>query len=159
MGVVLLAKNNSCRIDFLYILIAVLAMAVMISAGILFWLSKNRTATVFLFALICGLLLLWPFTVSVDTDENNVIRDFARSASIVAGDKKLIGYCEVNASFVYYCGRDVEVICDVDEIYHRYANGVAIIATGDEFEQLKKDGRFLLVIVGADDGRGLFMNK
>ncbi|MFA5292399.1 MAG: glycosyltransferase family 39 protein [Phycisphaerae bacterium] len=94
-----------------------------------------------------------------EDDGNYVIRDFAMRAGVETAGKGVIAYCKVNPSFIYYFSRNVPVVGDINEIYDRYCGGDGIIATGEKFERLKKDGRFRLDITGIDDGRGLFVNK
>lgn len=90
-------------------------------------------------------------------NHDDVIRDFARNAAIYAEDKPVIAYCKVNASFIYYFGRDVAVFSDIEEILENAAPGDGVIATGDKFKELKQDSRFNLCVTGPDDDRGLFI--
>jgi len=118
---------------------------------------------VYLVLIVIGIGVWLPAKPGINQDNeddgNYVIRDFAMQTAGVTADKPVIAYCKVNPSFIYYFKHDVPVICDINEIYVRYRGGDAIIATGENFEQLKKDGRFRPVITGIDNGRGLFVNK
>jgi hypothetical protein len=91
------------------------------------------------------------------TDENYINRDFTNRVTAAAADRQAVAYCKVEPSFIYYLGQDVPVICDVNEIYVMYNGGCGIVATGDNFEQLKKDGRLRLLSTGLDGGRGFFL--
>jgi hypothetical protein len=92
-----------------------------------------------------------------ETDENYIIRNFADMVVVAAAGKPVIAYCKVNASFIYYSGHDIPVVCDIDKVYERYSAGCGIVAAGDNFEQLKGDERFRLFGIGLDKGRGFFI--
>lgn len=125
--------------------------------GILFWLNKRLIATITFFAALCVFILVWPAMEDEGNDENYIIYDFTDRVYAAAPDNSVIAYCKVDASFIYYFGCDVSVVCNIDDIYNRYTAGDGVIATGENFEQLKKDGRFRLCVSGLDEGRGLFI--
>jgi 4-amino-4-deoxy-L-arabinose transferase-like glycosyltransferase len=106
---------------------------------------------------LSAIIFILPGIESKEDDENYVIRDYARKAAAAADDKEVIAYCKVNPSFIYYFGKDVPVLCNMDEIYAEYLKGGGITASGGKFEQLKKDGRFRLAAEWLDKGRGLFV--
>ena len=92
-------------------------------------------------------------------DHNYVIQDFAHNVKVLAKGRDVIGYCKANASFIYYFGRNVDVVDDINDVYARYSAGSGITATGDNFERIKKDKRFELLFTGLDNGRGFFMKE
>ncbi|OHB59263.1 MAG: hypothetical protein A2173_09925 [Planctomycetes bacterium RBG_13_44_8b] len=94
-----------------------------------------------------------------EEDHNYVIQDFAHNVKVLAEGRDVIGYCKANASFIYYFGRNVDVIDDINDIYAGYSAGSGITATGDNFERIKKDERFELLFTGLDNGRGFFMKE
>jgi len=72
-------------------------------------------------------------------------------------DKEIIAYCNANAAFIYYYGKDIEQTKDVNEIYSRYQNGSGVFARSWFYEQLKKDARFNLLLDSVDSERGIFV--
>jgi 4-amino-4-deoxy-L-arabinose transferase-like glycosyltransferase len=94
-----------------------------------------------------------------EEDHNYVIQDFAHNVKVLAKGQDVIGYCKANASFIYYFGRDVDVVDDINDVYARYSAGGGVTATGDNFERIKKDNRFKLLFTGLDNGRGFFMKE
>lgn len=151
----LLKSSYAVRLVLVYSVLAVLAF--LIAAAILFAMNRKVLAIVCFFAAICVLIMFWPCFESTQENENYVIKDFARNVSICADGREVIAYCKVNASFVYYFGRDVSVVSDIDRICSQYPDSVGVIATGKNFEQLKNDSRFLLSVEGIDNGRGFFV--
>jgi 4-amino-4-deoxy-L-arabinose transferase-like glycosyltransferase len=151
----LMRAQHHLRNFIMYISLVTVILAFYIS--ILFLLNKRVVATVSLFAILCVFILTWPVLEDKGTDENYIIRDFADRVAAAAADKPVIAYCKINPSFIYYFGHDIPVVCDIDEIYARYSAGCGIIAAGDNFEQLKEDGRLRLFAIGLDEGRGLFV--
>ncbi|MDD5134843.1 MAG: glycosyltransferase family 39 protein [Phycisphaerae bacterium] len=133
------------------------ALAFFIAAAVLFASSRKVLAIVCFFAAACVLIMFWPCFESMQENENFVIKDFARNVSICADGREVVAYCKVNPSFVYYFDRDVRVVSDVDLVCSQYPSGIGIIATGENFEQLKNDSRFLLSVEGIDNGRGFFV--
>jgi hypothetical protein len=136
------------------VVIAVLTVCI----GILFLLNKKVIATAGFFAVLCVSILVWPMLGDRVSDGNYIIRDFANRAATMATDRLVIAYCEVDPSFIYYLGQDVPEVCDVNEIYVMYSGGCVIAAEGNNFKQLKKDGRLKLFTTGLDGDRGLFVN-
>jgi 4-amino-4-deoxy-L-arabinose transferase-like glycosyltransferase len=151
----LLKSSYAVRFVLVYSILAVLAF--FIAAIILFALNRKVLAVVCFFAAICVLIMFQPCFENMQENENYVIKDFARNVSICADGKGVIAYCKVNASFVYYFGRDVSVVSDIDQICEQYPDSVGIIATSENFEQLKNESRFLLSVKGIDNGRGFFV--
>jgi len=139
----------------MYIGLIIVMLAFCIS--ILFLLNKRAIATASLFVVLCVLILIWPMLEDKETDENYIIRNFADMVAVAAADKPVIAYCKVNASFIYYSGHDIPVVCDIDKVYERYSAGCGIVAAGDNFEQLKGDERFRLFGISLDKGRGFFI--
>ena len=124
-------------------------------------LARNFLAAyivVFLMGL-CVFFFVRPGIEDKEADENLVIRDLAQKSAAAAIDKPIIAYCKVNESFIYYFNKNVPVLCNIDEVYAEYVKGDGVIASGEKFEQLKKDGRFRLLITGLDSGRGLFVKN
>ena len=103
------------------------------------------------------MVIFSPFAENTRSGDKYAVKDFARNAAICSDSKDVIAYCKVESSFIYYFGRDVGVENNVDRIYELYSGGSGIIAADKSFEQLKEDNRFLLLITGVDNSRGLFM--
>lgn len=112
-------------------------IAILIGAGILiFSVQKNRDA---------------------DFDDDWASQ---KIASLINRDfpyTQVIAYCKMNASFIYYLGKDAPQICDINDVYAHYKNGFGVYALDGEYEQMKNDDRFNLVIESSDDERGFFL--
>ena len=108
---------------------------------------------------LIAIIFVLPGLENKEEDENYIIRDFAHQVNGAAADNSVIAYCKVNPSFIYYFGKDVSVLSDIDEVYGKYVKGGGITASGENFEQLKKDGRFRLAVTGLDNGRGFFIKN
>jgi len=125
--------------------------------SILFLLNRKAAATTGLFAVLCLSILILPVLGDKESDDNYILRDFAYKTAAAAEGRPIIAYCRINSSFIYYLGHDIPVVCDIDEVYEKYSAGCGIVAAGDNFKQLKEDGRLRLLSEGFDDDRGLFM--
>ena len=134
-------------------------LAVLFAGAILFWLKKRYFATVCLFSSLCLVILAWPFVEETKEDENYIIKDFAQQVSRWAKDKPIFAYCDVDASFIYYFGRDVPMLYDIDRVYESCSDGQGVIAVDERFEPLKNDTRFRLLILGLDKKQGLFVRE
>jgi hypothetical protein len=88
-----------------------------------------------------------------------MIKDFAQQVSTWAKDKPVFAYCDADASFIYYFGRDVPVLYDIDKVYENCSDGQGVIAADERFEPLKNDTRFRLIILGLDKKQGLFVKE
>ncbi|PKL48556.1 MAG: hypothetical protein CVV39_04135 [Planctomycetes bacterium HGW-Planctomycetes-1] len=118
------------------------------------------TAHTVVFALwVIGFVFALPGLGDIADDENSINRDFALKAAAAAGEKEVIAYCEVDQSFIYYFGKDVPEICDIDELYGLYEKGFGIAAEDEYIELLVKDGRFRLAFFGRDESRAFFMKN
>jgi 4-amino-4-deoxy-L-arabinose transferase-like glycosyltransferase len=156
-GAIIWMRTAQYPIQFLTVCTAAVIVAVLFNVSVLFWLNKKVVAIICLFVVLCIFIFLWPILEYGREDENYVISDFARQVSIISAGRDVVAYCKVDASFIYYFGHDVPVVCDIDGIYTQYSAGCRIVATGDNFEQLKNDSRFRLCILGLDRSRGLFV--
>jgi len=142
--------------NFIIAMAAIVAVSA-VCISILFLLNKKVIATAGFFAVLCVSILVWPMLGDRVSDENYISRNFTDRVIAAAADRQIVAYCEVDPSFIYYLGQDVPEVCDVNEIYVMYSGGCGIIAAGDNFEQLKKDGRLKLFTMGLDGDRGLFL--
>jgi hypothetical protein len=95
----------------------------------------------------CGALLLGGYTLKVTGENlNEVSKQFASSArNIIAAEGKTAAYGDVANKFVHHFGQVIPVISDISQAHANYQDGVWVIAQGDFFEELKKDGRFEMV--------------
>jgi 4-amino-4-deoxy-L-arabinose transferase-like glycosyltransferase len=136
-----------------------IALAVLFAVSVLFGLRKRYFATVFLFGGLCLVILALPLAKETTADENYIIKDFAQQVSRWAKDKPVFAYCDVDPSFIYYFGRDVSVLYDINEAYENCSDGQGIIGVDERFEPLKNDARFRLLILGLDKKQGLFVRE
>jgi peroxiredoxin len=100
---------------------------------------------------------MWPILIYGQEDENYIICDFASRAAAVLGDRDVVSYGRVDAALVYYMGRNAPVVNDVNEVYEQYLGGKGVVASKENFEQLKGDERFKYCISSLDRDRGLFV--
>ena len=121
--------------------------------------SRNfLLAYLFILAGLCVIIFVRPNILGKGEDDGNyAIRDFARQGALAAGDRPVIAYCRINASFIYYFNKDVPVLCNIDQLYSQYSDGAGIIASSNKFEELVKDGRFSPLIKDLEDKQGFFM--
>jgi 4-amino-4-deoxy-L-arabinose transferase-like glycosyltransferase len=106
-------------------------------------------AGVFVFAI--------PKITSEERQSDNAIKLLTEQIKTTIPDTEIIAYCNANASFIYYFGKDVVQIRDVNEVYNRYLTGSGIFARDIFYEKLKSDNRFNLFIKGVDSERGIFL--
>ena len=108
---------------------------------------------------LIGVVFVLPGLGNNADDENYVNCDFASQVIAATQDKKVIAYCETDPSFIYYFGKDVPELGDIDEVYGLYENGCGIVGIDEHFEHLEKDGRFRLAVTGLDKSRGFFIEN
>jgi len=107
----------------------------------------------------CVLIFAKSNLESKEVTNNYSTQRLVRQFMDEAAGTEIIAYCNVNPSFIYYYGKDVHRIYDINDVYIRYTDGTGIFAMDGNYERLKKDGRFNLFIKGSDNERGLFLNK
>ncbi len=134
---------------------------------ILFLQRRKITATILLFAGYCAIVMITFIYFLVPMDYDNPSRIFSLEIGRIAGpDAKLIAYNNVSARTIHYAGRIIPEITGLDNVYKEYENGVWIIATGKDYEELIKDGRFSSVFYqqiaerdGSKDVQGALFHK
>jgi 4-amino-4-deoxy-L-arabinose transferase-like glycosyltransferase len=126
----------------------IVMMLLITLALVVFLFQKNRkiSATALLFAGYCAILMA-VFVYFIDPfDYNNPSRDFSIRAGRLANDgKDIIAYNYVSARTIHYVGRTVPEIYDINDVRQKYNNGVWVIATGDEYKQMRNAGGFDIV--------------
>lgn len=157
VGVIIWLLRSSYAVRFMLVYSILAALAFLFATAILFILNKKVLAIACFFATMCILIMFWPCFESMQENENYITKDFARNIANCADGRDVIAYGRVEASFIYYFGRDVSVDSDIDRICNQYPGGVGVIAVDKNFEQLKNDSRFLLSVEGIDSSRGFFI--
>jgi hypothetical protein len=151
----LLRENHIAKFLLLYAIAVI--MVFIIAMVIFFVLDKKIQVTACFFAGLCVIAIFSPFVENMKPQERYSVRDFAYNITAISDSRDIFAYCEIESSFIYYFGRDVKVESDPDRIYELYAAGSGIIADDKQFEQLKNDNRFSLVVSNFEDDTGLFM--
>lgn len=128
------------------IVISAIAISTVGAVAILFAKGKKYCGCAAIF-IGCGVLLLGGYTLRVTGENlNEVSKQFASSArNIIAVEGKAAAYGDVTSKFVHYFGQVIPVEKELSRVQAGYEDGVWIIAQGDFFEELKKDGRFEMV--------------
>jgi hypothetical protein len=112
----------------------------------LFQQQKRISATVFLFAGYCVVLLASYVYFFNPLDYNNPSRSFSTQVGkLVPASDELVAYNYVTARTIQYAGRTIPEIYDINEIRSRYDNGAWIIATSDDYQDMLKAGGFDIV--------------
>lgn len=151
----LLRENHFAKLLLLY---AVAAITVFTIAMVIFFiLDKKIQAVSCFFAGLCMVVIFSPFVENIKPQEKYSMRDFAYNTTAISDNRDIVAYCRISASFIYYLGRDVKIESDPNLIYELYAAGSGIIAKDKQFEQLKQDNRFSLVVSNFENDTGLFM--
>lgn len=151
----LLRENHIAKFLLIY---AVAVITVFIIAAIIFFIGdKKIQATSCFFAGLCVVAIFSPFVENTKPQEKYSARDFAYNITAISDRRNIVAYCKIDASFIYYFGRDVKVESDPNRIYELYAAGSGIIAEDKQLEQLKADNRFSLVVSNFKEDTGLFM--
>lgn len=156
-GAIICMRSELYPLQFVTVSTAVVIVAVLFNVSVLFWLNKKVVAVICLFVILCVSILMWPVLGYEQEDENYIICDFASRAAAVLGGREIVSYGRLDPAFVYYLGRNVPVIEDVNEIYERYLNDSGVITLKDNFDRLKNDERFRFRISSLDKDRGLFL--
>jgi len=133
-GAIISMRSKLYPLQFVTVSTAVVIVAVLFNISVLFWLNKKVVAVICLFAVLCISILIWPVLGSEQEDESYIIYDFASRAAAVLGGREVVSYGRMDPAFVYYLGRNVPVIEDVNEIYERYLNDNGVISK-DNFDQ------------------------
>ena len=122
----------------------VMMLAVVLELVIfLFRQKKKISATVFLFAGYYAIVMTAFIYFVSPLDLNNPSRSFSsKIGRIVPPDKELIAYNYVSARTIHYAGRSIAEIHDLTEVCSKYEKGAWVIATGDDYKDMIKDGRF-----------------
>ncbi|MGA2915511.1 MAG: glycosyltransferase family 39 protein [Sedimentisphaerales bacterium] len=157
-GAIVWMRTNKLYPEQLLIWVTAAVMVVIsFNISVLFWLNKKAVAVLCLFIVLCAFIIMWPYLAYGPEDENYVIYDFGQRVSIISAGKEITAFGKADAAFIYYFGKDVPGVSDINEVYTRYSSGGGIIANGDNFRQLRRDWRFKTCIFGLDWDRGLFM--
>ena len=106
-----------------------------------------------------AMIFIKPNLSSKEVDDDYSTQRFAQQITHEAAETEIIAYCNVNPSFIYYYGKSVPKISDINEVYGRYLGGSGIFAMHGNYEKMKKDNRFNLFIESSDKERGFFLNK
>jgi len=126
-----------------------IAMMIFIILGLVIFLAQQNhkiVATVLLFAGYCAIVMVAFIYFIIPLDYNSSSRVFSlKIGKIVPPGENLIAYNSVSARTIHYTGRIIPEIADFAELYKRYENGQWIIATGNSYKNLIKDGRFNIV--------------
>jgi 4-amino-4-deoxy-L-arabinose transferase-like glycosyltransferase len=146
----------------------VMMLAVIVGlVAFLFSRKKKVSATILLFAGYCAILLVAYVYFINPLDYNTPSKIFStRIGSIVPADQELIACNYVSARTIQYAGRTIPEIHNFAEVRSRYEKGAWIIATGDDYTDLIKDGRFNIVFYrriaerdGSKDVEGALFHK
>jgi len=122
------------------VMILVIAVAIVI---FLFLQKRKVTATVFLFAGYCSVLLATYVYFFNPLDYNNPSRSFSTEiGKIVPADDRLIAFNYLSARTIQYAGRSIAELNDIEMIRRKYDSGAWIIATGDDYQDMLKAGGF-----------------
>jgi 4-amino-4-deoxy-L-arabinose transferase-like glycosyltransferase len=126
-----------------------IAMMLVIALGLvafLFARKKKVSATVFLFAGYCAVLLAAFVYFINPLDYNNPSRSFSSAiGKIVPAGQELIAYNDVSARTIHYAGRTIPEIHDLDEVRKRYDSGAWVIAAGGDYQDIVRVCRFEVV--------------
>ena len=133
----------------------------------LFRQKKKISATVFFFAGYCAIVMTAFIYFVGPLNLNNPSRSFSSEISrTVPPDKELIAYNSISARTIHYTGRNIAEIHDIAGVRNRYEKGVWIIATGDNYKDIIKEGGFEIVFYrqiaerdGSKDAEGALFHK
>jgi 4-amino-4-deoxy-L-arabinose transferase-like glycosyltransferase len=133
----------------------------------LFRQKKKISATVFFFAGYCAIVMTAFIYFVGPLNLNNPSRSFSLEISrTVPPDKELIAYNSISARTIHYTGRNIAGIHDIAEVRNKYEKGVWIIATGDNYKDMIKEGGFEIVFYrqmaerrGSKDVEGALFHK
>lgn len=124
-------------------LLTAIAAIVMTLVAVLFASGKKTGALAALFVGYTISIMVAYVCFVNPTNYNNSSREFSKAAGAMVPDvEKLVAYKKVSARFVQYSGRRVETVKDVSEIISHYKKGSWILATGDDLDELKRNGQF-----------------
>jgi 4-amino-4-deoxy-L-arabinose transferase-like glycosyltransferase len=159
------AKSRSFTWPAVHI-VMILAIAVAIVA-FLFARKKKISATVFLFAGYCAIVMAVFVYFLTPLDYNNPSRSFSTAiGKIVPADGELIAYNYISARTIQYAGRTISEIHDLDEVRKKYDSGAWVIASGDDYQDILKTGGFETVLYrqtaerdGSKDTEGALFHK
>ena len=139
------------------IILSSLSIVMLIVIVFLFRYAAKITACICIIVTIAIISVLGLTGINNQHSKNYIIRTFAEKVVKKIGpDSQLIAYCNVDADFVYYFGKDVPEIPDLDEVYDFYNNGVSVFAKGVYLNKLKADTRFKIAYISSDDKKAVF---
>jgi 4-amino-4-deoxy-L-arabinose transferase-like glycosyltransferase len=98
-----------------------------------------------------------PNLTSKEVIDDDTTKTLASAIKKEAPDANVIAYCKITSSFIYYLGRDVPLVRDLNDVYAQYSNGAGVFGVDAEYKKVKSDGRFNLFIDGKDNKRGFFL--
>ena len=117
----------------------------------------KTAACVCIFATITIVLMVGLMKTVSEHNENYLCRVFSEKVAEKIGEnEQLIAYCKIKSGFVYYFGRDVTEISELDKVYDFYARGGWVLAIDEYLEKLKSEGRFKIAILRSDGERAVF---
>jgi len=91
----------------------------------------------------CILIMIAYSTIALPRSSTRFARKFALDVkNQIPQNENLIAYERITMRFVFYFGRIVPIVEDKEQLYQRYQQGDWVVATGEYFDELIKDGRF-----------------
>lgn len=147
-----------------------ISMMIVIVLGlvtVLFATGRKTTGLVMMFAGYCAIMMAAQVYLIKPVNYNNPSRKFSIQIGQTVPDyDELIAYNYVSARTIQYAGRTIPEISDTNRLYDDYQKGAWIIATGDNYTQLLKDGRYNVVFErkkaerrGSKDVSGALLHK
>jgi 4-amino-4-deoxy-L-arabinose transferase-like glycosyltransferase len=125
------------------IILCLFAAAMTGAIVLLFYKGKLKTALAFSFVFASLLFMVYVWFNTEYVDDSRPIREFAQQITLkVPKNENLIAYKEVSSTFVYYYGKVVPVIKDIQELFQHYQEGDWIEVNSKYVEALRKDSRF-----------------
>ena len=139
------------------IILSLLSIVMLIVTVFLLSYAAKTTACICIIVTVAIISVLGLTGINDKHNKNYIIRTFVEKIVEKTGpNRKLIAYCNVDADFVYYFGKDVPEILDLNEVYNFYNNGVLVFAKGVYLNKLKADTRFKIAYISSDDRKAVF---
>ena len=117
----------------------------------------KTAACVCIFAAVAIVLTAGIIKTVREHNENYLCRVFAEKVAEKIGEnEQLIAYDKIRGSFIYYFGRNVPKVSELEKVYDFYVQDGWVLAMDEHLEKLKSDGRFKIAIPGSDGKRAVF---
>ena len=145
--------------EFQLPIIILLALSIVMLLMITFLLHHNAktAACICVFVTVAIVAIQGLTKISNRQSENYMNRYFAEAVKKMIGqNEKLIAYCKVESSFVYYFERNVPEVSDLEQVHTFYDEGRPVLAIKGYFDKLKSDGRFEIAYSHPDGESAVF---